>query len=59
MRVISCSCGDKFQTSWEVYMANDGTLTPDQKDDFVQWLSDHDTSSHIKMMSLVESSKTN
>jgi hypothetical protein len=59
MRVISCSCGDKFQTPWEVYMANDGTLTPDQKDEFVLWLSGHDTSSHVKMMSLVESSKTN
>jgi hypothetical protein len=54
MRVISCSCGDKFQTPWDVFLANDSTLTPDQKDEFVRWLTSHGTPSHVKKMSLVE-----
>ncbi len=59
MRVISCSCGDSFQTPWEVYLANDGTLTPDQRDEFVLWLRGHDTSSHVKRLSLVEVTRGN
>lgn len=54
MRVVSCSCGDKFQSSWETYMANDGSLTPEQKEEFTRWLLDHGTPSHVKKMGLVE-----
>jgi hypothetical protein len=59
MRVIACSCGDKFSTPWEIYTANGGALTPDQKDEFVRWLSGHGTPSHVKTMSLVEAVEAN
>jgi hypothetical protein len=54
MRVMSCSCGQKFSTPWEIYSANDYTLTVDQKEDFVEWLVDHAAPSHVKSLSLVE-----